>query len=205
MKPVVRISLLLFVISSLVIGQGEASCVKLSQCEHLDWMMRNKHNIPGVTSSEVAQHLNSLNCGFQGGEPKVNCNNVEDPAPVDVAVTQTAVATRSRSRTRARGGFSRNLNVQSSSCRGSLLAYYLPATRQGSRLGSFRKTRFRGRSYGNLQRFVRGTVVGLQNNGNCCWSAHSRLGFNGARQVLRNGVNSRPSFQPKSLRQMTNC
>merc|ERR1712142_969265 len=110
------------------------SCVKLSQCEHLDWMMRNKHNIPGVTSSEVAQHLNSLNCGFQGGEPKVNCNDVEDPAPVDVAVTQTAVATRSRSRTRARGGFSRNLNVQSSSCRGSLLAYYLPATRQGNGL-----------------------------------------------------------------------
>jgi len=190
---------------SLVHHQCEAGCVRLSECQHLDWMMRNKDNIPGVTSAQVEAQINSLNCGSQGQEPKVNCSNDESEVyEPSRSVARTTYSTRSRSRTRA--GMTNHIpSWMSYGCRGSFRLYQMVPS-QGS-IGSVRATRFYGGDYRDIRRFVRrgAQIVGLQNSDSCCWSAHSRLSFNGASQVLRNGVESRPRFQPKSLRKLPRC
>jgi len=193
----------------LVHDQCEAGCVRLSECKQLDWMMRNKDNIPGVTSSQVQAHINSLKCGSQGQEPKVNCSNVESTAsPPSSSRTHARSGPSGMSgRQRSRGGMTNHVPSWGRKyCRGSIRLYQMVAS-QGSLLGSVRATRFRGGNYPNIRRYVRrgAQVVGLQNSGSCCWSAHSRLAFRGASQVLGRGVESRPIFQPKSLRKLPDC
>ena len=54
------------------------ACVPISECPLLNWMMRNKHQIPGKTAAEVIDHVASKSCGFEDSIPLVNCPLEED-------------------------------------------------------------------------------------------------------------------------------
>ena len=74
--------------------EGSSMCVPLSDCQHLLWMMNNKHNIPGQTASQVVRHIYGQSCGFQGLMPKVRCNVPvqdveEDDSGVEPAIGST--------------------------------------------------------------------------------------------------------------------
>ena len=63
------------------------NCVPLSNCPEYLWLLRNKHDVPGMGFQEVLQYLQSQQCGFDGNHPKVTCprteeDMIEDPVSV---------------------------------------------------------------------------------------------------------------------------
>ena len=54
------------------------NCIPLKNCPEFLWLLQNKLDVPGMAFHEVLQYLQDQTCGFDGNDPKVKCNIVED-------------------------------------------------------------------------------------------------------------------------------
>ena len=74
--------------------QGRISnriCIPLRYCPEFLSMLQNKHNVPGMTFPEVLQHIQDHTCGFDGNDPKVKCNIMQEEELIEDPVNQTRV------------------------------------------------------------------------------------------------------------------
>ena len=68
------------VVRNPVLGQNniDPDCILLSQCPELLWLLKNKHNVPGMRFQQVLKYLQNQQCGYEGNHPKVICPKSED-------------------------------------------------------------------------------------------------------------------------------
>ena len=76
------------------------NCKLLSDCPEFLWLLRNKHDVPGMGFQEVLHYLQSKRCGFHGDDPKVHCPQgdnsiIEDPVSVAPRSSNNFFAARS--------------------------------------------------------------------------------------------------------------
>jgi len=179
------------------------NCKLLSDCPEFLWLLRNKHDVPGMGFQEVLQYLQSKHCGFDGDDPKVNCPQVDDSIIEEdpVAIVPQSIAQTAR----ASGVIAVNSGGRVRQCSGSITIIHYK--RSGSPLEDMKALRLRGRKYGNLSSRVLTNdreVIRIQSEGNCCWRIYSSVRFRGQRQHIHSGFDGKPNINIKSVAR-TSC
>ena len=183
---VLLVTILMFVKSSI-----SQNCIPLRQCSSLMTLLENKNQLSTqhqVGTIDIFTILRNANCGFEGKDPLVWCQDaeVEDG---DEIVDRIVLINRDV--------------APEFHCAGTLTLMHLDPS-QG--LGSMKTSRLQGPIYFNIQRRILQSnrkILHLKVDGNCCWKLHTRQNFRGRAEYFHPGHEGTfESFQPKSIKRI---
>nr|XP_040563698.1 uncharacterized protein LOC121113911 isoform X1 [Lepeophtheirus salmonis] len=152
-------------------------CKSIKDCSSLDWLMKNKGNVPFKVSN-IFKVLGHIGCGYNESEPKILCT--DDIVNADDEDETSAL----------RNGVITGYLENEVGCTGSIVYHELK-----EKTYSISKILQRKRSIG-------GDVFQIEVIGNCCWKAYDRKSFRGEFELYEPGINICPEIIVKSIKKV---